>query len=68
MTREEVTERFNKLPREHRVTIIGSELDNEIRCLEREKTRRIASHREELLIINGRIKDLTRALENLNDD
>jgi len=68
MTREEVTERFNKLPKEHRVTIIGSELEQEIRWLEWEKRNRQVAHREELMILNGRIKDLERALKNLNDD
>jgi len=32
MEREEVKKRFNALPREHRVTIIGNELYQEIQC------------------------------------
>ena len=31
MNREEVSKRFNALPREHRTTIIGNELEQEIR-------------------------------------
>jgi hypothetical protein len=68
MTRDEVTKRFNALPKEHRVTIIGNELEQEIRWLEREKRNRQVAHREGLMIINGRIKDLERALRNLNDE
>ena len=68
MTREEVTKRFNALPKEHRVTIIGSELEQEIRWLEREKRNRRVAHREEIMILNGRMKDLERALKQLNDD
>ncbi len=67
MTRDDVTKRFNALPKEHRVTIIGNELEQEIRWIEREKRARQAVYKDEMRIFNGRIKDLERYLEHLTD-
>jgi len=36
MTRKEASDRFNNLPKEHRVTIIANECEQEIRWIERE--------------------------------
>lgn len=68
MNREEVSIRFNALPREHRVTIIGNELEQEIRWLEREKRDAIKAHAKNLERYNERIKTLTKSLHDLNDD
>ena len=68
MNREEVSKRFNALPVEHRVTIIGNELEQEIRWFEREKRDAIKSHAKNLERYNERIKMLTKSLHNLNDD
>lgn len=68
MTREEVSKRFNALPREHRTTIIGNELEQEIRWLEREKRDAIKAHAKNLERYNERIKTLTRSLDKLQDD
>jgi hypothetical protein len=67
MTRDEATKRFNALPKEHRVTIIASELEQEIRWLEREKRKYKADYLNDMRIINGRIKDLERNLRDLKD-
>lgn len=68
MEREEVTRRFNDLPKEHRVTIIGFELEQEIRWLEREKRDVIKAHANNLGRYNERIKRLTKSLNDLNDN
>lgn len=68
MKREEVTNRFNSLSREHRTTIIGNDLNNEITWLMREKKAAIDAHHKNLTRINERIKTLEKALENLIDD
>lgn len=68
MEREEVSKRFNALPREHRVTIIGNDLAQEIRWLEREKRDVIKAHAKNLERYNERIKTLTKSLHDLNDD
>ncbi len=67
MDRKEVSERFNALPKEHRVTIIGNELEQEIRWLEREKRDAIKAHAKNLERYNGRIKILTKSLNELKD-
>ena len=67
MEREEVSKRFNALPREHRVTIIGNELEQEIRWIEREKRDAISAHKKNLDIYNERIKTLTKSLKDLKD-
>ena len=67
MNRQEVTERFNALPREHRVTIIGNELDIEIRWLKSEKKHYIEDHAKNLNRINDRIERLERSLRDLKD-
>lgn len=67
MKREEVSERFNALPREHRVTIIGNDLEQEIRMLEREKEFIIKQHKQNLNRINERIKILIKSLDKLSD-
>jgi hypothetical protein len=68
MNREEVSKRFNALPVEHRVTIIGNDLEQEIRWLEREKRYAIKAHAKNLERYNERIKTLNKSLHNLNDD
>lgn len=67
MNREEVSTRFNALPREHRVTIIGNELEQEIRWIEREKRDAIKAHSKNLDRYNERIKILTKTLNELKD-
>mgnify|MGYP003587855271 CR=1 FL=1 len=67
MEREEVSKRFNALPREHRVTIIGNELEQEIRWIEREKRDAISAHKKNLDRYNERIKTLTKSLKDLKD-
>jgi hypothetical protein len=67
MTPEEANFRFNSLPREHRVTIIGNELNMEIRWLESEKRNYIAEHSKNIKRINDRIKRLENDLKRLND-
>lgn len=47
MTRKEANERFNALPKEHRITIIANECEQEIRFLEAEKRQYIYQHKEE---------------------
>jgi hypothetical protein len=59
MNREEVSIRFNALPKEHRVTIIGNELEQEIRWLEREKRDAIKAHAKNW---NDIMKELKRLL------
>lgn len=56
MTRKEASERFNALPKEHRITIIANECEQEIRFLETEKRQYIKQHKENLKRINERIK------------
>lgn len=67
MNRKEVSDRFNALPIEHRTTIIGNELDQEVRWLERLKRDTIKEHRARLETINTRIKTLNQHLEKLKD-
>jgi hypothetical protein len=66
MTREEVSERFNSLPKEHRITIIGNDLEQEIRWIEREKRDAIKAHQVNLERMNSRIKSLTNHLKQLS--
>ena len=68
MNREEVLKRFNALPREHRTTIIGNDLEQEIRWLERERRDAIKAHAKNLKRYNERIKALIRSLDKLQDD
>ncbi len=67
MLREEVSKRFNSLPKEHRVTIIGNELENEIRWIEREKREAIKLHQKNMLRLNERMKMLAKTLSDLKD-
>lgn len=67
MTRADVSLRFNALLVEHRVTIIGNQLEMEIRWLERERRAAIAAHAKNLARINDRIKTLEKSLLNLKD-
>jgi len=66
MTREEASERFNLLPKEHRVSIIGNEINMRIRWLEEEKRFYIKQHQENLKRINDRIKVEEKWLRDLN--
>ena len=68
MTRKEVSERFNSLPKEHRVTIIGNDLEQEIRWIEREKRNATTAHQKNMSVYNERIRILTKSLEKLSDD
>jgi len=65
--RQEVTERFNALPKEHRVTIIGYEIEMRIRWLEEEKRFYIKQHQENLKRINDRTKSEEKYLKKLKD-
>ena len=67
MERQEVTERFNALPKEHRVTIIGYEIEMRIRWLEEEKRFYIKQHQENLKRINDRTKSEEKYLKKLKD-
>lgn len=68
MTKIEAKERFNALPRETRTTVIGNELVQEIRFIEREKNAAISAHAANLRRMNDRIKILEKALSELRDD
>ena len=67
MDRQEAIDRFNALPKEHRVTIIGNEIDMRIRWLEEEKRFYIKQHQENLKRINDRIKGEKKWLKDLKD-
>jgi len=67
MTQKEASDRFNNLPKEHRVTIIAYECGQEIRMLEREKIEIIKAHKRNLARINERIKITEKHLKYLND-
>ncbi len=67
MTRDEANERFNSLPKEHRVSIIGNEINMRIRWLEEEKRFYIKQHQENLKRINDRIKGEEKWLRDLKD-
>jgi hypothetical protein len=67
MTRKEASERFNALPKEHRVTIIANECEQEIRWIEREKRELIKAHKRNLARINERIKIAEDHLRRLED-
>lgn len=67
MTREDVSTRFNALLKEHRVTIIGNDLEQEIRWLEREKKAAIDAHKKNLERLNERIHRLLKFLAELSD-
>lgn len=66
MTRQEANDRFNALPMEHRVTIIGNDLENEIRWLEREKRQLIKAHKKNLTRLNERISSAEKRLKKLS--
>lgn len=66
MTREEASERFNALPKEHRVTVIADNIENEIRWLEREKRKYIEAHKLNIKKVNERIKSAEKWLKELN--
>ena len=68
MTREEVSARFNALPREHRTTMIGYELYLEIKWLEGEKRDARLAHEQNLKRLNDRIKVLNILLNQLRDE
>jgi len=67
MTREEASLRFNNLPREHRVTIIGNEIEMEIRWLIAEKRNYVEEHSKNMKRINDKIKRLEDSLKQLKD-
>lgn len=64
---KEAVERFNALPKESRVTIIASELHQQIRWLDEEKRNYIKEHKLNLERINKRIKGLENHLKDLKD-
>ena len=66
MTRKEASERFNALPKEHRVTVIADNIENEIRWLEREKRKYIEAHKLNMKKVNERIKSAEKWLKELN--
>ena len=67
MTRKEASDRFNALPKEHRVTIIGNEIEQEIRWLEREKQAAQKAHAANMKRYRDRIKILEHNLARLKD-
>lgn len=67
MDRKEASERFNSLPEEHRVTIIGNDINMHIKFLEEEKRFYIKQHQENLKRINDRINGLEKWLKDLKD-
>jgi len=67
MTRDETSKRFNDLPKEHRVSVIGNEINMRIRWLEEEKRFYIKQHQENLKRINDRIKGQEKWLKDLED-
>ena len=66
MTRKEASERFNALPKEHRVTVIADNCEQEIRWLEREKREYIKAHKLNMKRVNERIKSAEKWLKELN--
>jgi cob(I)alamin adenosyltransferase len=68
MTRIELQDRFNNLPREHRTTIIGNELSTEIKWLLVEKKELARVYEAQVKRINDRMKRLNKHLEELKDD
>lgn len=68
MTKEEVTKRFNALPREIRTTLIAVNLSNEICFLEMEREAAKSAHTSNLRRINNRLKLLNKHLIELKDD
>jgi len=68
MTRIELQDRFNNLPREHRTTIIGNELSTEIKWLLVEKKELTRVYETQVKRINDRMKRLNKHLEELKDD
>ena len=67
MERKEVSERFNALPKDHRITIIGNDIEQRIRWLETEKRFYIKQHQQNLNRINDLIKSEEKQLRNLKD-
>ena len=65
MTRDEATKRFNALPKEHRVTVIADNCEQEIRWLEREKREYIKAHKLNMKRVNERIKSAEKWLKGL---
>lgn len=67
MKRQEASDRFNALPKEHRVTIFGNEINMRISWLEEEKRFYIKKHQENLKRIDDRIKGEEKRLKDLKD-
>lgn len=67
MTRQEAKDRFNNLPKEHRVTIIAYEIENEIRWIEREKEASKKSYQATMRRMNSKISTLEESLNRLQD-
>ena len=67
MEKKEASDRFNSLPKEHRVTIIANELSMRIRWLEEEKKFYMKQHQENLKRINERINGAEKWLKELTD-
>ena len=67
MDRKEATNRFNALSIEHRTTIIGNQLCDQIQWLTKEKNKAIDLHNRNLKLYNIRIKTLERCLKELKD-
>lgn len=65
MTRKESSERYNALPKEHRVTVSAFVCEQEIRWLEREKQDYIKAHKANMKRINERIKSTEKWLNRL---
>jgi len=67
MEKQEASERFNRLPIDHRVTIIGNETSMHIRWLEEEKRFLIKQYQQNIKRINDRIKGEEKRLKELTD-
>ena len=65
MERKEAINKFNALPKEHRITIIAIECEQEIRWIEKEKREMIKAHAKNLARINERIKSAEKHLKDL---
>ncbi len=68
MTKDELIEKFNSLPREYRTIIIGNELLQEILFIQREKNHAIREHAKVLERHNDKIKRLQREFHKLNQE
>ena len=65
MKASEAKDRFNNLPKEHRVTIIASECITEINWIQREKMKATKANNKNLKRLNEKMKFLEEHLNGL---